>query len=376
MAESGFSLADQLFNAQKVGYLAGLFRAADPGFAVERFQAEVMADLPDLALKQRITLIAQVLERYLPDSFPESVAAILAMLPPPLDPSRTDDDFGDFIFAPLSDYVARNGTEPENLPHALHALYQITQRFSCEFAIREFLNAAPEQTLDALCDWQHDDNYHVRRLVSEGTRPKLPWGKKLTLPIDVGLEFLDSLHADRTRYVTRSVANHLNDISKSDPDMVIERLVRWRDAGQQSSAELDWITRHALRGQIKAGAPRALALLGYDPDPVVNVGRLRVVPQTIEVGEKAELSVELTPIEDGPLLVDYVIDKRRADGTAAPRVGKWTTVEGRAGQSLTLIKSLRFARGASTVTWYPVPHRVFLQLNGRRLAETVITLTG
>ncbi|MEY8839420.1 hypothetical protein AB9K41_10370, partial [Cribrihabitans sp. XS_ASV171] len=114
-------------------------------------------------------------------------------------------------------------------------------------------------------------HYHVRRLVSEGTRPRLPWGQGVSLAITDPLPLLDRLHADPTRYVTRSVANHLNDIARTDPHTVLDRLARWREEGRQRPEERDWIERHALRGLVKAGHEGALAHLGFDPDARIAV---------------------------------------------------------------------------------------------------------
>ncbi|MEM7441510.1 MAG: hypothetical protein AAF393_18145, partial [Pseudomonadota bacterium] len=204
MAESNFSLKDQLFNAQTVEWLANQFRASlDPA----AFKAEVMERMLDLELKQRVAWIAEVLARHLPQDFPAAADAIEAALPPALDPTKTDDDFGDFILAPLGDYVATHGLDEANVSRALTALHQITQRFSMEFAIRFFLRDWPEETGKTLEVWAQDTNYHVRRLASEGTRPRLPWAPRVK--VDEGLRdrLLDQLHADPTRYVTRSVAN-------------------------------------------------------------------------------------------------------------------------------------------------------------------------
>ena len=149
---------------------------------------------------------------------------------------------------------------------ALDLLHAATQRFSMEFYIRPFLNRWPKETLARLALWARDDNYHVRRLVSEGTRPKLPWAKAVKLSTDQRLPFLDALHADGTRFVTRSVANHLNDLAKEEPATVVTVLKDWAKQGRQTPKELAWMTRHALRTLIKDGDAGALAVLGYRSD--------------------------------------------------------------------------------------------------------------
>ena len=255
---SGFSLKDELFNEGKVRYLAGLFGGTIDG---ARFVDEVMAKLPALELKARISHISEVLAGHLPDDFAEAAAVVEAALPAPLDPSLRDDDFGDFIFSPLGAYVAANGLD--ELEVALPLLKEITKRFSVEFDLRHFINAHPKAVMAALGRWAEDENYHVRRLVSEGTRPVLPWGVKVGLTLDAPIGLLDRLYYDKTRFVTRSVANHLNDITKKDPDLVLDTLARWRDEGRQVAAELDWLERHALRTLVKKGHVGALERLGY-----------------------------------------------------------------------------------------------------------------
>ena len=226
--KSGSSLKDTLFNKQRVVYLAGLFVAVDSSFDTKGFVKDVVKKFPALELKARIQWVAEVLERYVPSDPNVAMKLIVAALPPPLDPTQTDDDFGEFILAPLGEYVVRNGLTKQHLKQSLATLREITMRFSMEDAMRSFLNTFPEETLAAYDTWVTDKNYHVRRLVSESTRPLLPWSRRLTLSHQSVIKYLDILYADQTRYVTRSVANHLNDISKKDPALVVAILARWK----------------------------------------------------------------------------------------------------------------------------------------------------
>ncbi|GGE46355.1 hypothetical protein [Actibacterium pelagium] len=371
----GFSLKDQLFNRDKLVYLAGLFRDSDPSFPADRFVDEVMQDLPALELKQRITLISEVLERFLPTNFTQAAQAIQKALPPPLDPSKTDDDFGDFIFAPLGAYVARRGLGANDLPVAFNLLEELTQRFSVEFDIRAFLNAHPEVTLAQMRQWASHPNYHVRRLVSEGSRPKLPWGQKIHLDTHAPIPLLDELHADPTRYVTRSVANHLNDIAKIDPDLVLHTLGRWQDEARQDPKELGWMTRHALRGLVKKGHPEALALLGFHPNPPIEVVMWAPGAAETGLGEAATLSLKLRANAKAALMIDYVVDMPRPSGRAASKVFKLKQLALSAGEEVLLTKTHRFVKEATTITYYPGPHDLHLQINGTRVATLRINLT-
>lgn len=367
----GFSLKDQLFNADTVGGLAARFRTVDPNFDTG-FEARVLSRFPDLELKQRIDWIADCLVDALPDSFPDAAAIIDAALPPPLDPTKTDDDFGSFIYAPLGEVAVKRGLE-DHRDRALDLLEAVTQRFSMEYAIRPFLNRWPEETFDRLSSWADHPNYHVRRLVSEGSRPKLPWGIGIDLPAGGAMPLLDRLHADPARFVTRSVANHLNDISKKDPGQVIAALQRWQSLGQQSEAELDWMTRHALRDLVKKGDPAAMALLGFRMEAEI-VAEL-TLPATAQIGEALDFAVTLVCAEDLPVLVDYAIGFIRPTGVRR-KVHKLTVTDLQAGKPLTLKKRHKLPATATTFTLHPGPHEIELLVNGRVRAAGVVTLTA
>ena len=371
-SNKGFSLKDQLFNLEKVGYFAGLFYAADKDFDSEGFETEVMATMLDLELKARMNLISEVLGNYLPRAFPLAAERIQAALPPPLDPTKTDDDFGLFIFGALGEYVARNGLN--DLPVALPLLREITKRSSMEFALRHFLNAAQDETMEALEDWVQDDHYHVRRLVSEGTRPTLPWGLKTGLKVSDPLPFLDVLHADGTRFVTRSVANHLNDISKKDSALVVKTLSHWREMELQNEDELDWMTRHALRTLVKKGDTAALALLGYHDQPDIHVSDFNISP-SVQIGDTGNFSFNITANSDENLLIDYVMHFVKANGSTAPKVFKLKKLVLKKGQTVTVQKTHRFLKGATTFTHYAGAHRITLQINGQNFGNADFALT-
>lgn len=372
MAEK-FSLKDHLFNAETVGLLGGHFEDAGV-FKAAPFVTDVMAEMLPLELKARINLIAAVLARHLPSDFPAAAAAIMAALPPPLDPALTDDDFGHFIYAPLGVYVENHGLTG-HLDQGLTTLEQITQRFSMEYSIRAFLNAQPDATLERMQDWLRHDHYHVRRLVSEGTRPKLPWGQAIGLTADHTLPLLDKLQADPTRFVTRSVANHLNDITKNEPDAVITRLKNWQAEGGQSTKELDWMRKHALRGLIKAGHPNAMKHLGYSPNAAVTLSQFSITPGSLARGDSADIALTLTAQKDAPLIVDYVIDFMKSNGKTAPKTFKLKVLDAKAGKPVSLKKKHTFKDNATTFTLYPGAHKLHVQINGRIVATQDFTLT-
>lgn len=363
-AKTKFSLKDQLFNPQKVDYLIGLFLAADSSFPAQEFRDEVLDAFPDLELKERITHIARCLHRVLPDDYVDTLGVILRSLPPRLDPTLTDDDFGDFIIAPLHSFVALYGCSAEHLDRSLQALREITMRFSAEDSIRYFINAFPEETLAFLEDCAQDANYHVRRLASEGTRPKLPWAQKLTIDHRRPLPLLEELFADPTRYVTRSVANHLNDLAKIEPPLVCETLQRWKASGRQSAKEMDFILRHSLRTLVKKGDPEALGLLGYGDTPKVTVSELQAQSTQVVIGESLQFSFELTAQKAQKLMVDYVMHFANPKGTASQKVFKLKKLDLAAGERMRLEKKHRL-QPMTTRSLYAGEHRITLQINGQ-----------
>lgn len=362
MAER-FSLKDHLFNPETLGQLAKEYQAGLPGFDGDGFAHDALSGFPERELLARLDWMADCLEPHLASDFPSMADQLEAAMPAPLDPARTDDDFGQFIHALPGILAVRHGLE-QHRERALDLLHAATQRFSMEFYIRPFLNQWPKETLARLADWAVDDNYHVRRLVSEGTRPKLPWAKAVTLSPDQTLPLLDRLHADRTRYVTRSVANHLNDLTKSHPDLAMDRLDRWAATRDQSIKELDWMTRHALRTRVKAGHPRAMKMLGFDPDAPITVSRFDV-PERVRIGETLNLAIELRAKDPTPVIVDYILWRRTAGGGETSKVFKWKQTKVDPDTQLRLEKRHKLKGDATTFTLYPGPHRVELQINGR-----------
>ncbi len=375
-AETSFSLKDQLFNPDKVDYLAGRLTAAWADFPADSFTTQVVDAFPRLELKQRIDHIAESLRDALPAEYPVALDVLLRSLPPVLDPTRTDNDFGDFIFAPHSAFVARYGCSAEYLDASLAALKAITQRFSAEGPIRDFLNSFPQETLAFLDDCAGDDHYHVRRLASEGTRPKLPWAQKLTLDHGAALPLLDRLFADPTRFVTRSVANHLNDLSKIDPDLVIATLTRWRESGRQREAEMDYICKHASRTLLKKGHPAALRLLGFGGKPKITVRELKRHTPAVRVGEAFEFSLVLESLKKQNLVIDYRMDFA-SDGKK------------KRGQKVFKLKALALSKGEvwrtrkrhpmrlmTTRRLYAGEHEITLLINGQEYGSLTFELVA
>ena len=363
-----FSLKDQLFNLEKVEKISHEIEAVFPAFKKDAFTKEVVEAFPHLELKERITHICMTLHRYLPNAYENAIEILLLALPPELDIHREDDDFGDFIYAPYGEFVQTFGCNEKYLTRSLHALREITKRFSVEYAIRDFINNYPKETLEMLILCAKSENYHERRLASEGTRPKLPWAKKLTLDYHETLILLDLLFADKTRYVTRSVANHLNDISKIDAPLVLETLQRWQKSKKQNTQEMMFITKHALRTLVKAGDKDALAMLGFKHDVAVDIKIFALDTQSVSIGEALVFEVYLHAQEDAKILLDYIIHFRTKQGKLSPKVHKFKQISLEKGESLTLSKKHLFKANMTTRTLYEGEHSIALQLNGKVIA--------
>ena len=361
-AEPSYSLADQLFNAETVGTFAEAVANAWPKFDQAQFTQASLAAFPDLELKARIRHLVDRLDEQLPEDFDQAVDILEAALPAPLDPTRTDDDFGHFIWSVPSDWVALNGCNEARLARSLAFLQEATMRFSVESAIRPFLAEYPTQTMQFVRRCATDSNYHVRRLASEGIRPYLPWAQRVRLPVDSVIETLTLLHADPTRYVTRSVANTLNDLSRDHPDLVIDALKAWHALARQDEAELDWMTRHALRTLVKADNPHALEMLGYPANPNFSLSEISV-SDTVAIGEALHWRGTLRSKAQQNLKIALRVHFLKASGDHTVKVFAVKDLDA-AKESFVIEKKIPF-KPITTRTLYLGTHYVELVVNGK-----------
>ena len=367
-------LKDILFSKVKVEQIAGEINRAHSSFKRNEFVRDVVAKFPILELKARITWIAECLKRYLPSDYKRAVGILIKALPAPNDPELSDDDFGDFIYAPYTEFVAKNGCTKERLQLSLNALYEMTQRFSAEDSIRYFINAFPKETLKELLQWTIDSHYHVRRLCSEGTRPKLPWSQKINIPIAAPLPILDKLFCDKTRFVTRSVANHINDVSKIDPDLVIGVLTKWQKSGKQNLEEMAYIVRHALRTLVKQGNPKAMKMLGFHPLPRVSLSRFSV-PKQVRMNTTLEFSFAIKSEKDASVLIDYILYFQNKVGKLnSKKVFKLTKLVLEKNKPVVVSKHHMLRKLMTTRALYPGRHEIEIQVNGRQIAKKSFNL--
>ncbi len=359
------TLKQQLFNRDTVLTLARRIHVADPSFPVEEFTLRALKRFPPLELKQRMTALSELLEDYLPDDFEEAVAIFRSAL---------HHNAGEhFVYGAIQEYVMRHGNTDEHVDLALAAIGEFTSAFSGEFAIRPFLNDYPAKTMAIAMTWAESADLHQRRLASEGLRPSLPWAPAITLDYKIAATPLDHLYHDPVRYVTRSVANHLNDISKFDPDFVLNTLKRWQNEDKQDTAEFDYIVRHSLRTLIKQGHPGALAMRGFDLDPDITDHGLHLSADTIAIGDALEMTLTIAANESCRLVIDYIITYQTKSGRLSDKTYKWTTLDLAAKDTKTITAKRPFVH-RSTRTLYPGPHVVTVQINGVRSHQATVML--
>ena len=360
-----------LIDATLVAAAARQLERHGRGFDARRFSALAVPGLDALELKARVLQVCAALEATLPPRFADAAALIEATLAPPQEalPAQrcTDDGLAGWILWPVGEFVARRGLhEPERALQTLHAL---TQRFSAEFAIRPFIVQHPALVLATLQRWTQDPSAHVRRLVSEGSRPRLPWGVRLQALVadpTPTLPLLAALQDDPSEYVRRSVANHLNDIAKDPPALVAAWLQRHLPGAPPQRVAL---LRHASRTLIKAGDRRVLAAWGLDR-AFKGEWALDLTPHRLQVGEHFELRLTLVSgaMRSQKLAIDYALHHVKADGRRTPKVFKGWAIELTAGARRELVRR-HSMRPVTTRRYHPGRHAVEVLINGRALAR-------
>lgn len=255
-----------LLNQESVECLAQNILYVHKAFPADAFCQHALAGLEPLELMQRAQHIAKSLKEFLPSNYNQAVSVLIDSLTP-VETEVGSLGVAGFFYLPHSFFIADYGLEPsynngeDPFELSMQALRELTMRFTAEFAIRPFLIHQQERTLAQVNIWLGDPNPHVRRLCSEGTRPKLPWGKRIQSLIanpQPTLHILELLKNDESLYVRRSVANHLGDIAKDHPEIAFSTCERWLQEG--ASKELKWVVRHAVRYYAKKGDARALAI--------------------------------------------------------------------------------------------------------------------
>jgi len=363
-----------MFNAGGIGTMAQVLTQVD-GFDHTRFLDVALGGIDDLELMQRADQIADAMTGSLPLQFPALLHQLTGLLgaespddteSPPPNPDTAG--LTGWALVSVGKFVAIHGLDHPG--DSLNFLREMTKRFSAEFAVRPFYRDHPDLTLAVTADWARDANLHVRRLASEGSRPRLPWGLRLARFVQDPtplLPILAGLRDDPSEYVRRSVANNLNDIAKDHPDLVAEIAADWM---QDASPSRQRLVKHACRSLIKSGHPATLAVFGYGAPQGLSA-TVSASPEVITLGDSLTLTATLTQTGTAPqpVLVDLIARFLRADGSHGAKVFKWTETVLLPGKPLKLTKRLPL-KNVTTRRHYAGPQYAALQVNGQVVAET------
>ena len=342
--------------------IANDIRYVYPTFPADSFLAQALDGFEELELMDRSKQIARSLADHLPATRDEALRILIASLGFE-DPQTENGGMAAFYYMPHAHFVATEGLDHFDL--AMEANYQITKLSTAEFSVRPYLEQHTRATLELFGRWATDPSEHVRRLVSEGSRPRLPWAGRLKVfqadPSPV-IELLTLLKDDPSDYVRRSVANNLNDIAKDHPDVVIELARQWWNEGNDDRRRL---VRHGLRTLVKQANPAALAVMGFTPDAGAVLGDVSIAPASVAIGSSVRLTAQIvnpTEAEVG-VLVDFRLHFVKWNGAISAKVFKGAERQLGPGDQFTVSKPISLKQH-TTRTHFAGTHSVDVILNG------------
>lgn len=358
-------------NKNTVDYIGRVISLIDSNFKRRAFIQKSTDGLDELELKDRIQHLISALHVHLPSDFIKS-AEILQAVPAVWNPP--DEKWAYFAAWPLIDYVGIHGID--NPDYAFPVLKELTPLFSAEFAIRPFIERHWEKTNAFLCEMVNSSNEHHRRLVSEGTRPRLPWGRVLQRFVQdpsPAIPFLNALVDDTSLYVRKSVANHLNDISKDNPECALKIAKEWLTKAREGDYR-KWVVNKGVRSLIKAGYGPAFNLLGYSDASVISVVNIDVPVFVPEEGSAVFKGSVLNESKDTAFFVlDYIIHYKKANGSTSPKVFKLKDLSLAPGERYYFSATKHF-NTMTTRKHYPGEHFFELQINGKPMGKHAFLL--
>lgn len=358
-----------IYNKKSISLMAKSIKREHPTFNHAAFIKKAMNRIEYLEMKARVVQISQILNEELPKNFKEAVSILLLTLKSEKNPEGLEG----FILWPYTQFIEAYGLNHYSV--SMKVLYEITKRFTSEFGVRPFFENHPERTYPLFHKQCADKNEHVRRWVSEGTRPNLPWGKNISHlkhNLSKNIELLEKLKNDPSEYVRKSVANHMNDITWIDENLALKTLKKW---SKDKSPETQKLVRQALRNLVKKGNPKALSLLGYKADTKVTVDQIELSKKVIKEGDSFDLSFTVKNLEKSKasLMVDYKIHYPKKDRKISVKTFKLKTLTLGTGESALVSKKISFKK-VSTRTHYSGEHKIEVQINGDIKAQSTFKL--
>lgn len=379
-------LKDQFFSKAYVTSLAADIKQTAPDFDTKDFVGHVLDhNWKERELKDRMHHIADALFSELRRDYKACIKILTPIVQRRI--REKTNSFGDMIFP---DFVERFGIE--HFKTSVRALELFTAACSSEFAVRPFIVRYPQEMMQVMQQWSRHKSEHVRRLASEGCRPRLPWAMALPqFKRDPGpvLQILENLKSDSSEYVRRSVANNLNDISKDNLEIALATAEEWFGKsseikahgrvkvdsrhGGRSSLATEALVRHALRNELKKGNPRALKLFALAPRTKTKVHDLKVTPQEIKIGEAVRIEFAATAFASERLRLEYWVFFIKSGGVASKKVFHLAEREFEKDTMHKFSRKHRF-QNFTTRKHYAGAHKIVIAINGEAKGETTVQL--
>ncbi len=348
----------ELFNKKFYQNLAVEFNKADTNFHPEKFVKDVTNNLDELSLNGRMRNTSIVLKKHLSADYKKALDVMYNVIP------KTQGGYTNLIFP---DFVGLYGHD--DFSTSMEALKHFTKYGSSEFAIREFLKRDFSKTIKVMNKWAEDKNHHVRRLASEGSRARLPWSFKLDEVIknpQLTSSILEKLNADDELYVKKSVANHLNDISKDNSEWMLQFLKGW----DKKNSHTAWIIKHACRTLIKKGDTDSLALFDFEKNTKVKIWKFNLNKSKLKIGDSLQLEFDIVSEKSTSqkLVIDFAVHYIKKSGELSPKVFKLKELDLQAKQTVHIVKKHRF-ENFTTRQHYAGTHVVEILVNGKSLCQ-------
>ncbi|MFC3560380.1 DNA alkylation repair protein [Pedobacter jamesrossensis] len=330
-----------------------------PDFDKKKFIIQIYStEFESKELKQRMKHTTKVMNSFMPEDYAEGVKFIEKTINQ-LRAEGIGEDSLPYMFIP--DYIETYGIH--DFKNSVKALEFTTQFVSCEFAVRPFILKYGEAMISEMQKWSKHKNHKVRRLASEGSRPRLPWAMAIPFlkkdPKTI-LPILETLRNDDSEYVRRSVANSINDIAKDHPSIVLDIASRWSGL----SKETDAIVKHGSRTLLKQGHPEILKHYGLN-DKGIHLHDFKILTPKVKIGSDLifSFSVENTNLTEQKVRIEYAIYYMKQNGQLSKKVFKISERPYPAGSKISIIRKQKFVL-ITTRKFYTGLHKISLIING------------